>query len=310
MRIITGSDRSTRRIAAVGMYDGVHLGHKFLIEYLRLEAASRGLTPAVITFSRHPLSLLRPLESPGLLTPLDDRLRLLGQAGADDVIMLTFNDSLRRKTAREFLNMLRQSYGIETLVLGFNNRFGHDRPDAFDDYKALGAEIGIEVIAAPEYCGAGAPVSSSVIRHHLLSGKPEKAAESLGQPYRLRGIVTHGQSLGRTIGFPTANVEPTDKDSLIPKAGAYAAFVTTPDGVRRPAMVNIGFRPTVSDPDAPGRLSIEANIFDFIGYLYDEEVTVEFIRFLRDEKRFPSVEKLTEQLRADAAKARKTLTRS
>ena len=178
MRIITGSDRSTRRIAAVGMYDGVHLGHKFLIEYLRLEAASRGLTPAVITFSRHPLSLLRPLESPGLLTPLDDRLRLLGQAGADDVIMLTFNDSLRRKTAREFLNMLRLSYGIETLVLGFNNRFGHDRPDAFDDYKALGAEIGIEVIAAPEYCGAGAPVSSSVIRHHLLSGKPEKAASA------------------------------------------------------------------------------------------------------------------------------------
>ena len=166
------------------------------------------------------------------------------------------------------------------------------------------------MIAAPEYCGAGAPVSSSVIRHHLLSGKPEKAAESLGQPYRLRGIVTHGQSLGRTIGFPTANVAPTDKDSLIPKAGVYAAFVTTPDGVRRPAMVNIGFRPTVSDPDAPGRLSIEANIFDFIGYLYDEEVTVEFIRFLRDEKRFPSVEKLTEQLRADAAKARKTLTRS
>lgn len=307
MRIITGSDRSTRRIAAVGMYDGVHLGHKFLIDYLRLEAGSRGLTPAVITFSRHPLSVVRPLETPGLLTSLDDRLRQLGEAGAEDVIMLTFNESLRRKSAREFLKMLHRSYSIETLVLGFNNRFGHDRPGAFEDYKAIGAEVGVEVVAAPEYRGAGSPVSSSVIRRHLLNGAPEKAAEALGHPYRLRGMVTHGESLGRTIGFPTANLKPSDQASLIPKAGAYAAFVTTPDGVRRPAMVNIGFRPTVSDPDAPGRLSIEAHIFDFIGYLYDEEISVEFVSFLRPEKRYPSLEKLTDQLKADAAKAKKIL---
>lgn len=307
MRIITGSDRSTRRIAAVGMYDGVHLGHKFLIDYLRLEAGSRGLTPAVITFSRHPLSVVRPLETPGLLTSLDDRLRQLGEAGAEDVIMLTFNDSLRRKSAREFLKMLHRSYSIETLVLGFNNRFGHDRPGAFEDYKAIGAEVGVEVVAAPEYRGAGSPVSSSVIRRYLLNGAPEKAAEALGHPYRLRGMVTHGESLGRTIGFPTANLKPSDQASLIPKAGAYAAFVTTPDGVRRPAMVNIGFRPTVSDPDAPGRLSIEAHIFDFIGYLYDEEISVEFVSFLRLEKRYSSLEKLTDQLKADAAKAKKIL---
>lgn len=307
MRIITGSDRSTRRIAAVGMYDGVHLGHKFLIDYLRLEAGSRGLTPAVITFSRHPLSVVRPLETPGLLTSLDDRLRQLGEAGAEDIIMLTFNDSLRRKSAREFLKMLHRSYSIETLVLGFNNRFGHDRPGAFEDYKAIGAEVGVEVVAAPEYRGAGSPVSSSVIRRHLLNGAPEKAAEALGHPYRLRGMVTHGESLGRTIGFPTANLSPSNQASLIPKAGAYAAFVTTPDGVRRPAMVNIGFRPTVSDPDAPGRLSIEAHIFDFIGYLYDEEISVEFVSFLRPEKRFSSLEKLTDQLKADAAKAKKIL---
>lgn len=307
MRIITGSDRSTRRIAAVGMYDGVHLGHKFLIDYLRLEAGSRGLTPAVITFSRHPLSVVRPLETPGLLTSLDDRLRQLGEAGAEDVIMLTFNESLRRKSAREFLKMLHRSYSIETLVLGFNNRFGHDRPGAFEDYKAIGAEVGVEVVAAPEYRGAGSPVSSSVIRRHLLNGAPEKAAEALGHPYRLRGMVTHGESLGRTIGFPTANLKPSDQASLIPKAGAYAAFVTTPDGMRRPAMVNIGFRPTVSDPDAPGRLSIEAHIFDFIGYLYDEEISVEFVSFLRPEKRYSSLEKLTDQLKADAAKAKKIL---
>lgn len=307
MRIINKSDTSRRRIAAVGMYDGVHAGHKFLIDYLRLEAGNRGLTPSVITFSRHPLSLVRPLEAPGLLTSLEDRVRRLGGAGVEDIIILTFNDRLRYKSARDFLAMLHDSYGIDTLVLGFNNRFGHDRPQSLEDYRAIGSEVGVEVIPAPEYRGAGAPVSSSVIRSHLLTGKPEKAAEALGYPYGLRGLVIKGRQLGRTLGFPTANLMITDKDLLIPKPGAYAVYVTTPDGVRRPAMVNIGFRPTVSETEGQGEISIEAHIFDFKGYLYDEEVLIEFIRFLRPERRFSSTEKLREQLERDTQNAKKFL---
>lgn len=307
MRIITKSDTSGRRIAAVGMYDGVHAGHKFLIDYLRLEAGSRRLIPAVITFSQHPLSVVRPLEAPGLLTSIEERLRLLGAAGAEDIIILTFNDKLRYKTARDFLSMLHKSYGIDTLVLGFNNRFGHDRPQTLEEYRKIGDEVGVEVIQAPEYRGAGAPVSSSVIRKHLLSGEPEKAAEALGHPYGLRGMVVKGQSFGRTIGFPTANISPNSKEILLPKPGAYAAFITTPDGKRRPAMVNIGFRPTVTDPDGRGELSIEAHIFDYNGYLYEEEILVEFMKYMRPESRFSSTEKLREQLKRDAAKARKLL---
>lgn len=307
MKIITKSDTSRRRIAAVGMYDGVHLGHKFLIDYLRLEASNRGLTPAVITFTRHPLSVVRPLEAPGLLSTLEDRLCRLDDAGAEDIIILTFNDRLRYKSAREFLRMLKKSYGIDTLVLGFNNRFGHDRPQSLEEYREIGSEVGVEVIPAPEYRGAGAPVSSSMVRRHLLSGNPGKAAEALGRYYGLRGLVVHGCELGRELGFPTANLMPTDKEILIPKPGAYAAFVVTPDGVRRPAMVNIGFRPTVSDSDGHGALSIEAHIFDFKGYIYDEEVTIEFVEFLRPERRFPDTDKLREQLATDAAKARKLL---
>lgn len=310
MRIITKSDTSRRRIAAVGMYDGVHAGHKFLIDYLRLEAGTRGLTPSVITFSRHPLSLVRPLEAPGLLTSLEDRLRQLNATGAEDIVILTFNDRLRYKSARDFLSMLHKSYGIDSLVLGFNNRFGHDRPQSIEDYKKIGEEVGVEVIAAPEYRGAGSPVSSSIIRRHLLTGSPEKAAEALGHPYAIRAAVVHGKELGRTIGYPTANLRPVDKDLLIPKPGVYAAQVTTPDGVRRPAMVNIGFRPTVSEADGHGTLSIEAHIFDFKGYLYDEEVMVEFINFLRAEQRFPSLDKLREQLERDAAKVRKLLVKN
>lgn len=305
MRIITKSDSSRRRIAAVGMYDGVHLGHRFLIDYLRLEAGTRRLTPAVITFSRHPLSIVRPLESPGLLTSLEDRLRLLDEAGAEDIIMLAFNDRLRYKSAKEFLSMLHRSYGIDALVLGFNNRFGHDRPGAFDDYRRLGAEVGVEVIQAPEYRGAASRVSSSLIRNSLLTGSPEKAAEALGHNYSLRGVVKNGEHLGRKIGFPTANLMPADKEVLIPKPGAYAAVVVTPDGVRRPAMVNIGFRPTVSDPLAPGKISIEAHILDYTGYLYEEEIIVEFVSYLRGEQRFQSIDKLRAQLEADAAKVRK-----
>lgn len=311
MKLITKSDKSRRRIAAVGMYDGVHRGHRFLIDFLKDESSKRGLTPAVITFSRHPLSLVRPLDRPGLLTNLEDRVRALEKAGVEDIIMLVFNDRLRYKSAKEFLTLLNRSYGIDALVLGFNNRFGHDRPGAFEDYRKIGEEAGVKVIEAPEYKGKDAPISSSAIRGYLLAGETEKAANALGYYYRLRGIVSDGAHLGRKLGFPTANIKVTDKELLIPRVGAYAAFVTTPDGVRRPAMVNIGYRPTVSDPlSETGELSIEAHIFDYKGYIYDEEITVEFVSYLRGEKRFDTPDKLRRQLEEDAAKARKILDNS
>lgn len=307
MNIITKSDTSRRRIAAVGMYDGVHLGHRFLIDYLKLEAAGRRLTPSVITFSRHPLSLVRPLEAPALLMSLEERLRMIDEAGAEDIILLAFNDRLRYKSARDFLSMLKKSYAIDALVLGFNNHFGHDRPGAVDDYRRLGAETGVEVISAPEYRGAGAPVSSSAIRRYLHDGEPAKAAAALGHNFTIHGIVCPGERLGRRLGFPTANITPACKDVLLPKPGAYAAIVVTPDGVRRKAMVNIGFRPTVSADNVEGKLSVEAHIFDYTGYLYDEMIAIEFVEYLRGERRFDTVDKLRSQLETDAAKARKIL---
>lgn len=308
MNLITKYDTSARRIAAVGMYDGVHAGHRFLIDYLGVEARSRGLVPSVVTFSRHPLTVVRPLEAPALLNTLDDRVRLLSEAGAHDIILLSFNESLRRMSAREFLTLLRKRFAIEALVLGFNNRFGHDHIEGMEQYRAIGRETCVEIIAAPEYRGPGAPVSSSIIRRHLTEGRPDEAARLLGSPYAIRGKVINGKKLGRTLGFPTANLAMPPAPVLIPKAGVYAAYVTTPDGQRRPAVVNIGYRPTVSDTGSATRtLSIEAHIIDFVGYIYDEEITIEFISYLRSEKAFPTTARLAAQVKEDISAARKLL---
>lgn len=314
MNLITTPDNGRRRVAAVGMYDGVHLGHRYLIDFLKLEGHHRSLEPAVVTFSRHPLSLVRPLEAPQLLNTLSDRVSLINAAGVDDIILLSFNDKLRRLSAEDFLKMLRKNFGIMTLVVGFNNRLGHDRVDSLEKFREIGAKAGVDVVLAPEYrhAGGAGAVSSSAIRHALLEGRPDTASELLGRPYWLEGTVVMGNKVGATIGFPTANIKVADDSVLIPLAGAYAAYVTTPDGVRRPAMVNIGFRPTVAaaEPEAeqaPGKLSIEAHIIDFNGYLYDDILKIEFVKYLRPERRFSSTAKLASQLKHDLHDARKAL---
>lgn len=307
MNLITKPDTTVRRIAAVGMYDGVHPGHQFLIDYLHTEARARGLRPAAVTFSRHPLSLVRPLEAPALLSTLEDRVEALAEAGADDIILLSFNDKLRRLSAEEFLRQLKRNFAIDALVLGFNNRFGNDTMQGIEKYREAGARVGVEIISAPEYRGLQAPVSSSAIRRYLTDGNIEEATKHLGHPYRLRGRVVNGNKMGRTLGFATANLRPADSSLLIPKPGAYAALVITPDGEKRQAMVNIGYRPTVSEPTVTTELSIEAHIFDFNGYLYDEDIAIDFISYLRPERRFSSTEKLSQQLADDAKSARKIL---
>lgn len=306
MKVIRNSSAKSRRIAAVGMYDGVHRGHRFLIDYLKLEGVHRGLHPAVVTFKEHPRMLVRPLEAPALLTELDERLRLLDETGLDDCILLSFNERMRRMPARKFLGMLHDKYGVDALVVGFNNRFGRDRVDGIEQYWAIGKELGMEVLSAPEYKGSGNHVSSSIVRDYLYTGEVRKATDAMGRPYRLRGVVVEGKRLGRSLGYPTANIRAANEYSLIPRAGVYAAMVTTPDGLRRPSMLNIGYRPTVDESEnAP--LTIEVNILDYTGYLYGEELIIEFVDFLRAEKKFKSVDKLREQLGNDAKKARKVL---
>lgn len=308
MELITKESKHPQRerIAAVGMWDGVHRGHRFLIDYVKIEGSYRNLTPSVITFNTHPLTIVRPHAVPPLLNTAEERFARLDEAGVDDCIILDFDENTRRMSARDFLTMLRRDFAVETLVVGYNNRFGHDRVDGIDQYREIASKIGMTVIEAPEYTGDYAPISSSVIRKLLAEGDVAEASRRLGYDYQIKGKVVDGEHIGRTIGFPTANILPESDTTLIPCPGVYAVWVTMPDGTKRQGMVNIGTRPTVTD-GASANTTIEVHILDYKGFLYEEELTLHFVDRLRGEKRFPSLKKLTSAIEADAVKARKLL---
>lgn len=298
---------SERSIATIGMFDGVHLGHRFLIDCLKSEAVRLSLSPVAFTFGRHPLSIITPDVAPPLLSTIDERTALLHSAGVDRVEILDFDHRMRTLTARDFFSLLHRQYSVDAILLGFNNRIGCDRIDSVGQYRRIGVEVGVDILQAPEYHGIIRPISSSIIRRLLSEGAVEQAAAALSRPYELSGTVVHGKQLGRTIGFPTANIRPDSAEKLIPASGVYAVTVTTPDGIPRPAMLNIGSRPTVDTSDAP--ISIEAHIFDYDADIYGSTVSMAFRAHLRPERRFPSVEALRAQLIADADAAKKTLTR-
>lgn len=325
MKVIERGNTRRHRVAAIGMYDGVHLGHRFLIDFLRHEASDRDLTPAVVTFREHPLKVVRPDEAPPLLTSLEDRLRLLAEEGVKDAVLLTFDENMRYSTARQFLMMLHKRFAVDALVVGFNNRFGRNIEEGVEQYRAVGREIGLDIIEAPEYIDkTGTHISSSIIRKLLKEKKVAEAHGLLGRRFTLRGTVVKGNGLGRKIGYPTANISPEYPELIIPGEGVYVAQALLPDGQRYPAVVNIGRRPTVSQKDeadgdktdgakdmtpatSTSPVVIEVHVINYKGYLYDDEISIEFVDFLRDERKFPSVEKLCDQLAEDVQEALKRL---
>lgn len=288
------------RMAAIGMFDGVHLGHQWLLSGLNVTAASYGYEPMIVTFDRHPLTMIAPDRAPKLLmTPTERFSTLRSKLGL--VAVVGFTDEIRCMTAREFMIMLRDRYGVKAIYMGFNHRFGSDRLQEVDEYKAVAAGLGMEIFNGLEETVGGEKVSSSIIRGLIADGDVAKAAECLGRPYRIMGSVEQGKQLGRTIGFPTANLHPGDDRQLVPGLGVYACRAILNDGQVYEAMVNIGCRPTVDDS---GRVTIEAHLLDFSGDLYGRVLTLEFLRRIRDERRFASADELREQLAEDAKAVR------
>ena len=283
-----------RRIAVVGMFDGVHAGHRHLLSQLKEEGQKIGLSPMAITFSNHPLELIAPEKAPELLTSPGRKRRLIEELGVE-CEMIPFDERLRTTTAAGFLRTLREHYGVEALVMGFNNRFGHAAPRDFNEYRRLGEICGVNVVPATEYAPDGRKISSTEIRRLIAEGDVATAASLLGRPYTIEGIVEEGKQLGRTIGFPTANLRPADPRQLIPKGGVYAT-----SALGYPAMTNIGSRPTV---DTAGTPTIETHIIGIDADLYGKPLAIAFHRRLRDERRFPSIEALRFQLAADRAAA-------
>lgn len=295
-------------VATIGFFDGVHKGHCYLIDKVKKEALQRQQRGIVVTFSEHPRAVLHSDYIPQLLTSAAEKADLLQQTGIEEIEMLHFNTALSRLTAKDFMqNILRDKLGVKTLVMGYDHHFGHEG-GSMEDYRRWGEEVGIEVIRCEEWREEGKDniVSSSAIRRLLQKGNVREATQLLGHAYTLQGKVVQGHHVGHELGFPTANLQ-QDHNKQIPAQGVYAVWVVLDNGQRYGGILNIGQRPTI---DNGSNVSIEVNIIDFIGDLYYQHITLHFIDFLRQERKFSSREELVEQIKRDRKEAIKQLTKN
>lgn len=283
-----------KKAAAVGTFDGVHLGHKAVIRTLIKEAEILGVQPIAVTFDRHPLSLIAPTRKPKQILSLQRRIELLENEGVVPKIF-RFDQELRKTTAQAWMKSLHDTFGVRLLVVGYDNTFGCDGVTmSVSDYVKIGETIGMRVVEAPIVEG----ISSSAIRKAIKEGEIKKANEMLGRPFEMTGKVVDGNKLGRELGYPTANLE-VPEDMAVPSKGVYATICNLPDGTERPTMVNIGFRPTVMRGE---KLTIEAHIIGWEGDLYGKNLTLSFFERLRDEEKFKSITALKDRLDTDLKK--------
>ncbi len=296
-------------VATIGFFDGVHRGHRFLIEQVCEVAAERGLSSALITFSSHPRLVMHPDFHPELLTTHEEKMKLLSDTAIDRFIVLDFTLALSQYSAREFMGLLKEKYDVKVLVVGYDHRFGHQRCETFPDYVRHGNELGMEVLLARAYLSEREeadktsieiPISSSYIREQLRNGDVKGAATYLGRNYSLRGRVISGRGEGRIIGFPTANIAVDEPFKLIPGNGVYVVGVEL-EGQRRGGILNIGCHPTFG---AAAERSIEVYILDFNGDIYGRFLRIFFLHRHRSEQKFDTVDSLVETLRQDVSAAR------
>ena len=282
-------------VATIGFFDGVHVGHRFLIKELQDWGKELNMPSAVITFPEHPRQVLHSDYRPKLLDTFQEKMDRLETTGLDYCIALDFTYELSLYSAADFIRLLAEEYHVKGLLIGYDHRFGHDRSDGFEQYVEYGGQVGMEVRKASPYDEGNIRVSSSEIRRLLQEGKVEMANALLTYPYQLRGRIVSGYKVGRTIGFPTANIEVDSPYKLLPNVGVYAVWVELL-GKRYKGMLYIGKRPTLQNGD---NLTIEVNILGFSGNAYNDEITVSFVYAVREDKTFESVEALREQLERD-----------
>ena len=306
-----------RSVVTTGTFDGVHLGHRAIVAYLVERSRAVGGVPTVVTFSPHPREVITGERVP-LLTTLDERADLLEGLGVERFVVLPFSRALSQLYAEAYVeDVLLGQVGMREIVVGYDHRFGRGRAGNRETLERIGETRGFTVDVIPEQIyGAGegvagdgpsrgVTISSSTVRRLLLDdGDARGAADLLGRPYRLSGPVVKGDQRGRTIGYPTANVQPSDPAKLVPRTGVYAVRATLRDGAVVDGMMNVGVRPTF---EAGGRRTVEVHLFGFSGDLYGQTLAVDVVARLRDEQKFAGVEALVVQLREDAGHARAAL---
>ena len=294
----------TGSVVTVGTFDGVHLGHRHVIARLIARAAETSLRSVLVTFEPHPLEVIDPPRAPLRLTTEREKLAALAELPLDHVAVLPFTAELRALGAADYVEqVLRGRYRMRELLIGHDHAFGRGREGNVDTLRELGAAqgFGVEQVASVS-APAGGLLSASVIRAAVAAGDLDGAAALLGRSYSLIGRVGHGEKRGRGLGYRTINLEPPDPKKLLPAEGVYAVRVRTPAGTHG-GMMNLGPRPTFGD----ARVTLEAHLFDVDGDWYGAEVQLEFVRRLRDTKRFEGPEALRAQLARDDADARAAL---
>lgn len=304
MNIINNIDLYTGGPSAVcvGVFDGLHLGHQFLLQQLVKEAKSRSLTSVAVTFEPHPrIVLSKGNDRVGLLTTPSERDQLFEQTGVDNLVIIPFTRDFSDLPARDFLNLyLSVRLKAKFMLMGYNHRFGSDDIPP-DQYPALADSVGIQTLRASAFSlPNGAKISSSEIRNALANGDISLANSLLGRPYSLSGNIVHGDAIGRQLGFPTANIVPDDNLKLIPADGVYACQASLDNGSSHPAVVNVGTRPTVGGSDR----RIEAHLLGFSDNIYGDKATLLFIKKIRDEVHFDDRQALTKQISADIESAK------
>jgi len=290
-------------IVTVGTFDGVHRGHWEVLQEICRRARATGGRSILVTFHPHPLRVVRPEHAPPLLTTLAEKREVLAESGLEYVVFLPFTRTLQRYPARRFVEeILLGRIGMKELVIGYDHGFGRDREGSVETLRQIGVEMGFAVDVVDAFQVEGQPVSSSRIRRLLEEGDPKGAAQLLGRPYWLEGIVVRGEQKGRELGFPTANVQVGDPEKALPREGVYAAYGWV-DGRRVPGLLHLGPRPTF-----PGfSPTVELHLLDWSGDLYGRLLRVEVVDRIRDIVPFPSAEALIEAIRGDERDGRRML---
>jgi riboflavin kinase/FMN adenylyltransferase len=292
------------RALALGTFDGVHAGHRAVIGRAVEIAHERGLTSAVVTFDRHPLTVIDPARVPRLLTSNEEKIRLIGELGPDELVMLPFDEHLAALTPAEFcVGLLAGKLTARAVVVGENFNFGAGGAGDAAHLRACGAANGYDVEVRELVTEHGEAISSTRIRRLLHDGELEEVREILGRPPSAAGVVVHGDKRGRMLGVPTANVD-VEAGTIFPGRGVYAVRACVREAWYR-AAVNIGHNPTFQSKDAPTtHVTVEAFLLDFTGDIYDCEIRLDFLHKIRDEQRFDSADLLVTQMRSDIAAAR------
>ncbi|HJQ10723.1 MAG TPA: bifunctional riboflavin kinase/FAD synthetase [Gemmatimonadaceae bacterium] len=292
-------------VVTVGTFDGMHRGHRDVVERLVRRAQGLGVASVLVTFEPHPLEIVNPSAAPLLLTLHDEKLEVLAETGLDYVAVLPFTPALAAYSAEDFVELvLRRCFRLRELLIGYDHGFGRQRAGNVSVLQTLGDRDGFKVdVVQPVSTAEGLSVSSTSIRRAIAGGDLVRAAEALGRPYSVSGKVVPGSQRGRTIGFPTINLGPPRPRKLLPPEGVYAVRVQTPSGPFG-GMMNLGPRPTFGDTAT----SLEVHLFDNSGDLYGDYVRIDFVARLRETRKFASVEQLTKQLAHDERDARNALT--